>query len=80
MIKSSSQNLSGGWRMRLSLAKILYCEPDILLLDEPTNHLDIEAVFWLQEYLKKMKSTLIIVSHAREFLNEICTDIILLES
>lgn len=66
--------------MRLSLAKILYCEPDILLLDEPTNHLDIEAVFWLQEYLKKMKSTLIIVSHAREFLNEICTDIILLES
>lgn len=50
--------------MRIALAKILFCEPDILLLDEPTNHLDIEAVLWLQEYLQSLKTTIIIVSHA----------------
>lgn len=66
--------------MRIALAKILFCEPDILLLDEPTNHLDIDAVIWLQDYLKNFKSTVVIVSHAREFLNEVCTDIISFEN
>ncbi len=50
--------------MRIALAKILFCEPDILLLDEPTNHLDLEAVIWLQDYLNNCKSTVIVVSHA----------------
>ncbi len=66
--------------MRIALAKILFCEPDILLLDEPTNHLDLEAVIWLQDYLRNCKSTVIVVSHAREFLNEVCTDVISFEN
>jgi ATP-binding cassette, subfamily F, member 3 len=63
--------------MRVSLAKVLFCEPDILLLDEPTNHLDLDAVMWLEDYLLGWTKTLIVVSHAREFLNIVCTDMIL---
>jgi len=71
--------LSGGWRMRVSLARVLFCQPDMLLLDEPTNHLDLNAVMWLQDYLCNWDSTVLIVSHAREFLNTVCTDIISFE-
>ena len=74
--KMPTKSLSGGWRMRVALAKVLFVEPEILLLDEPTNHLDLDAVMWLQDYLANWEKTLLIVSHARDFLNHVCTDIV----
>lgn len=71
-----SQEFSGGWRMRITLAKALFSQPDILLLDEPTNHLDLDAVLWLENYVKSLDITVIIVSHAREFLNNVAEEII----
>ena len=63
---------SGGWRMRIELAKILLQHPDLLLLDEPTNHLDIESIQWLEEFLKSSPSAVLLVSHDRTFLDNVC--------
>ncbi|HEY9850134.1 MAG TPA: ABC-F family ATP-binding cassette domain-containing protein [Leptolyngbyaceae cyanobacterium] len=67
---------SGGWQMRMSLAKIILQKPDILLLDEPTNHLDLETIEWLENYLKGLNTPMVIVSHDREFLDRLCTQIV----
>eukprot|EP00210_Caulerpa_lentillifera_P005106 g4878.t1 len=67
---------SGGWQMRMCLGKILLQDPDLLLLDEPTNHLDLQAIQWLENYLKKQDVPMVIVSHDREFLDQLCTKIV----
>eukprot|EP00929_Paragymnodinium_shiwhaense_P014755 TRINITY_DN122714_c0_g1_i1.p1 TRINITY_DN122714_c0_g1~~TRINITY_DN122714_c0_g1_i1.p1 ORF type:complete len:1285 (+),score=319.99 TRINITY_DN122714_c0_g1_i1:120-3974(+) len=78
LLKTPTKDLSGGWRMRVSLTTALISTPELLLLDEPTNHLDFPAVLWLEEYLQSVKFTVIVVSHDRGFLNSVCTDIIFL--
>ena len=67
---------SGGWQMRMSLGKILLQSPDLLLLDEPTNHLDLETIEWLETYLRSLTTPMVIVSHDREFLDRLCTQIV----
>jgi ATP-binding cassette subfamily F protein 3 len=67
---------SGGWQMRMSLGKILLQKPDLLLLDEPTNHLDLETIEWLENYLRSLTTPMVIVSHDREFLDRLCTQIV----
>ncbi|XP_056276298.1 ATP-binding cassette sub-family F member 1 [Pseudoliparis swirei] len=75
-----TKRFSGGWRMRVSLARALFMEPTLLMLDEPTNHLDLNAVIWLNNYLQGWKKTLLLVSHDQSFLDEVCTDIIHLDN
>lgn len=75
-----TKEFSGGWRMRLALARALFTKPDLLLLDEPTNMLDVKAILWLENYLQTWPTTIFVVSHDRMFLDAVATDIIFLHS
>jgi len=71
------ETFSGGWKMRIALAKILSINPDVLLLDEPTNHLDLESIIWLEEWLQKLvQGRLLMTSHDREFMNRVVNRIV----
>jgi len=72
--------LSGGWKMRVALARVLLGKPDVLLMDEPTNHLDIESIIWLEQFLRTLPSALLMTSHDREFMNRIVTKIAEIDS
>ncbi|WP_417797441.1 ABC-F family ATP-binding cassette domain-containing protein [Terasakiella pusilla] len=72
-------DFSGGWQMRVALAAALFANPDLLLLDEPTNHLDLEAVMWLEDYLKRYQGTILVISHERALLNNVVDEIVHLE-
>lgn len=72
-LEAQPTSLSGGWRMRLELAKVLIAKPDFLILDEPTNHLDLPSIEWLENYLLSFPGTLLLVSHDKEFLNNLAT-------
>ena len=72
-------SFSGGWKMRVALAALLFSQPDLLLLDEPSNHLDLEAVMWLEDFLKSYAATIVVVSHERDFLNNVVDHILHLQ-
>lgn len=80
MQQRPTKSFSGGWRMRLALARALFSKPDLLLLDEPTNMLDIKAIIWLETYLQTWPTTILVVSHDRNFLDVVPTDILHLHS
>ena len=79
-IANPVSSFSGGWRMRLNLARALMCRSDLLLLDEPTNHLDLPAILWLERWLKRYQGILLVVSHDRDFLDQVCTRIAHIEN
>lgn len=78
-IQKKTKDMSGGWRMRVALAKALFIQPTMLLLDEPTNHLDLSACVWLEEYLSRYNKILIVVSHSQDFLDGVCTDTMVMQ-
>eukprot|EP01137_Pigoraptor_chileana_P011919 Opistho-2@63537 len=75
MMAKKTRDMSGGWRMRVALARALFIKPTLLLLDEPTNHLDLSACVWLEDYLSTYDRILVLVSHSQDFLNGVCTNI-----
>ncbi|MEY4578076.1 MAG: hypothetical protein RL701_2779, partial [Pseudomonadota bacterium] len=79
VVEGDVGKLSGGWKMRVALARILLMRPDALLLDEPTNHLDLESIIWLEQYLRSFEGALIMTSHDREFMNRLVTKIVEIE-
>ena len=76
MMGKPTRDLSGGWRMRVSLARALFIKPHLLLMDEPTNHLDLEAVVWLEAYLSTYNHILVLTSHSADFMDNVCTNIL----
>lgn len=74
MLKKHTKDMSGGWRMRVALARALFIKPHLLLLDEPTNHLDLEAVVWLEAYLSTYNHILVFTSHSQDFMDAVCTN------
>ena len=78
-VHKKTRDMSGGWRMRVALSRALFIQPTMLLLDEPTNHLDLEACVWLEDYLAQYSKILVVVSHSQDFLNGVCTNMIVMQ-